>query len=383
MWSWMNWLADKARASGKELLLLNLDETSIPVTFTHTGGNVMRLDPTKKWHRPPRQRATRAEQRAYFTHVGLICNDVSIQPRLPQVIFVGEKLLPQQLWAAIQRDLPHNVYVKRMPKGWNNAKEHAVIIRLLGLILAPVLDRCQPVLMFDAVGLHLADEVMQQLTDARIWYLVIPARLTWLLQPLDTHGFAKYKRYLRSRFQDVVAAADEANVTQRMVGLVVQAIQSVLNGNAWASAFARNGLDGSQANVSKYIKQMLEYEVLPGYPRTRPSADDLHLCWPRNRLINHDAVWRPLPAAEPALGLLALPAPPPALPPPHPVLEAHGSAPHPLAIADQELAVAATSGGPEPASGATPGQVVHAAALPPPPATTPRLRLREKQASSQ
>ena len=185
MWSWMNWLADKARESGKELLLLNLDETSIPVSFTHTGGNVMLLDPTKKWHRPPRQRATRAEQRAYFTHVGLICNDVSIQPRLPQVIFVGEKLLPQQLWAAIQRDLPHNVYVKRMPKGWNNAKEHAVIIRLLGLILAPVLDRCQPVLMFDAVGLHLADEVMQQLTDARIWYLVIPARLTWLLQPLD------------------------------------------------------------------------------------------------------------------------------------------------------------------------------------------------------
>ena len=45
----MNWLADKARESGKELLLLNLDETSIPVTFTHTGGNVMRLDPTKKF----------------------------------------------------------------------------------------------------------------------------------------------------------------------------------------------------------------------------------------------------------------------------------------------------------------------------------------------
>ena len=48
MWSWMNWLADKARESGKELLLLNLDETSIPVTFTHAGGNVMRLDPIKK-----------------------------------------------------------------------------------------------------------------------------------------------------------------------------------------------------------------------------------------------------------------------------------------------------------------------------------------------
>ena len=94
------------------------------------------LDPTKNWHRPPRQAATRAEKRAYFTHVGLICNDVAIQPKLPQVIFVGEKLLTQAAWAAIQPELPDNVYVKRMVKGWNNAEQHAVIIRLLGLILA-------------------------------------------------------------------------------------------------------------------------------------------------------------------------------------------------------------------------------------------------------
>ena len=51
---WMNSLADKAHDSGKKLLLLNLIETSIPVSFTHTGGNVMLLDPTKKCHRPPR-----------------------------------------------------------------------------------------------------------------------------------------------------------------------------------------------------------------------------------------------------------------------------------------------------------------------------------------
>ena len=183
---------------------------------------------------------------------------MAIQPKLPQVIFVGEKLLTQAAWAAIQPELPDNVYVKRMMKGWNNAQEHAVIIRLLGLILAPLLDTCQPVLMFDAVGLHLADEVMLELTVASMWYLVIPARLTWLLQPLDTHGFAKYKRYLRNRFQEIVAGAEERTLTQRMVQLVVETIRVVLNGNRWASAFVSNGLDGSQANVSKYIKQMLK-----------------------------------------------------------------------------------------------------------------------------
>ena len=103
--------------------------------------------------------------------------------------------------AAIQQQLPDNVYVEKLPKGWNNHKECAIIIRLFGLILAPVLARYQPVLMFDAVGIHLADEVMQELAAANIWFSVIPARLTWLLQPLDTHGFAKYKRYLKRVFQ--------------------------------------------------------------------------------------------------------------------------------------------------------------------------------------
>ena len=95
-----------------------------------------------------------------------------------------------------------------------------------------------------------------------------------------------------------------------MVCLVVQTIRAVLNGNRWAAAFVSNGLDGSQAKVSKYIKDMLEYDVLPQYTRTRPNADALRLCWPRNRLVNHAIVFQPLPEADPVPGMLALPAPP-------------------------------------------------------------------------
>ena len=95
-----------------------------------------------------------------------------------------------------------------------------------------------------------------------------------------------------------------------MVRLVVQTIRAVLNGNRWAAAFVSNGLDGSQANVSKYIKDMLEYDVLPQYARARPNADALRRCWPRNRLVNHAIVFQPLPEADPVPGMLALPAPP-------------------------------------------------------------------------
>jgi len=140
--------------------------------------------------------------------------------------------------------------------------------------------------------------------------LVIPARLTWLLQPLDTHGFAKYKRDLRISFHETVAGDGEANLTHRMVRLVVQTIRAVLNGNRWAAAFVSNGLDGSQAKVSKYIKDMLEYDVLPQYARARPNVVAPRLCWPRNRLVNHAIVCKPLLEADPVPGMLALLAPP-------------------------------------------------------------------------
>ena len=46
--------------------------------------------------------------------------------------------------ATIQAELPDNVYVKRMPRGWNNTREHCIIIRLSRLVLQPLLERYQP-----------------------------------------------------------------------------------------------------------------------------------------------------------------------------------------------------------------------------------------------
>ena len=151
--------------------------------------------------------------------------------------------------AAIQPHLPDNVYVKRLKEGWNNHEEHVILVRLLGLILEPLFERYQPVLIFDASPLHIHDDVMAELAARSIWYLVIPARLTWLLQPLDTHGFAKYKRHLEQRFQDSLASSAGRSVREHMVRLVVDTIRAVLQGNCWAGAFASNGLDGDQTNV--------------------------------------------------------------------------------------------------------------------------------------
>ena len=379
VWSWCNWLTAEATNAGKTLLLLNLDETPVPLTFTHAQGNVMRLDPARAWLRAPRQQSNRGEQRSYFTHVGLICNDPAVQPLLPQVIFVGAKLMTEATFATIQMELPGNVYVKKMKKGWNNAEQHCIIIQLLSLVLQPLRERYQPLLMFDAAPLHLSDQVMGELATASIWYLVIPARLTWLMQPLDTHAFARYKRYLKMLFQDRDRRDQAHNATLLMVRLVIHTIRAVLQGYHWGPAFASNGLTGNQDTVSMYIKGELEYERLPLYPPLCPTVEVLRFCWPRNRVVNEAVVWIPGPARNPAAASGALGPPPPAAPANDPSAPAAALAGPHLTAAHGASGVGASSS----TAGAGAANLPPGSGVPPPgpAARTARKRLHQKTGS--
>ena len=78
MWSWSQWLIEKAKANGKEPLLLNLDETSIPLEFTHARGNVVCKIGRGKIKDLPKQKASRSATRCFFTHVAIICNDSAV-----------------------------------------------------------------------------------------------------------------------------------------------------------------------------------------------------------------------------------------------------------------------------------------------------------------
>ena len=46
--------------------------------------------------RPPTQRATRMQLRMGLTHVGIICDNVEVQPLLPQVLIVPDNVLKKR-----------------------------------------------------------------------------------------------------------------------------------------------------------------------------------------------------------------------------------------------------------------------------------------------
>ena len=287
MWSWCQWLCQKARTNGKVPLLINLDETSIPLEFTHARGNIIaKLSRQKlKSENLPKQTASRSAVRCFFTHVALICNDSAVQPLLPQVLFIAGNHLPWAVWSDIQRILPKNVFVRRQKSGWSNAEQHQIILRVLHLALGPVLAHMQPILSFDCAPIHLHGSTIGLLGELEIWWFLIPKKLTWLLQPLDTHAFMKYKRYIRKRWMDRLAARTGRRNVFDIVQIVLGAIRHVLQGHQWKNAFKENGIGEDSACTSRYIKNQLKWQELPPIVPAPPVQEMLATAWPLNRRL--------------------------------------------------------------------------------------------------
>ena len=306
-----------AIASGRRVLALNLDETNIPAVFTHLRGNVVAAGAAQRGAEEAMQPVSKGLDRQTFTLVAIICSESALQPLLPQVILASKALLLMDTWDDLQENLPDNAYVKHNATGWNNEAVLVEIITILGLILEPFLAEYQPVLFMDAAGFHLTAAVMSALAAARIWFVCIPARITWLLQPCDTHCFLRLKRWLRRAFLDRVDARDGERPLAHMIRLAVRAAtRELLQAKRWRPAFEQNGLLGSQADLSSFVRKQVADLAAHPVPATRPDLAALRLCWPRGRAIPEE-VWSALPPVDPpALAALADAAPLLALPPP-------------------------------------------------------------------
>ena len=90
-WQWSNFLETRCRA-GKQILHINMDESSIPLWWSAQRGFVAK--PThghgnRKRFLREEQKVSLGTRRSAFTLMACICNDPIIQRTLPQVILVN------------------------------------------------------------------------------------------------------------------------------------------------------------------------------------------------------------------------------------------------------------------------------------------------------
>ena len=266
-------------------MFINLDETSIACSWPQVRGNIVK---PKWWLRKkqgPTAKAKLKTIRSAVTHVALISDRPDVQAVLPQ-IFIGSGVA----FPAAEMDVPHKpavVQYWRQKSSWNSVELMQRVIRELAASLA-ARPNLQPILIMDAAPIHLHTDVLEQGMKSNIWLACVPAGLTWLLQPLDTHVFALYKRWLRNQFR---ALRSQGPVScQQWLQLLGRGATTFLAGRRWRRAFESTGITGSKQNLSSALK---EYFCEAGHGLAAPappSEEDLQLVLPRRRKT-HRTLW--------------------------------------------------------------------------------------------
>jgi hypothetical protein len=144
----------------RQILFLNMDETSIPYTMTHLPGCV-----AVEGTRLPRMAVRKQDMRGALTYVSVVCDMQHIQGKLPHYLFGSETKLTKKLLKG-QHALPQTcLRVIRQKSAWTSSKNISMIVKDLAGVLKSWPD-LQAILLLDVASPHLAKEVMEAVNDA-------------------------------------------------------------------------------------------------------------------------------------------------------------------------------------------------------------------------
>ena len=280
---------------GKTPLRINMDETSVCL-FQGLGKGIVFID---KKRSPPVQLVATSKRRCCLTHVAFICDRPDIQQVLPQVLIGNETTLPARRLAALRAASPRNVWILRQKSAWSNQFTCAWIMELLAAALAPFTATVQPILLFDAVRIHITRLVLAACVRSGIWPILVPARVTWLLQPLDVAVFFGYKLRLRKAYRRARAASPTGDIDiSEFLPCVYDAIEHAMEHRPWADAFDRTGFNRRQSSVSDTVRRYLALEGPANAGASWPTLDQLRSCFPRRAVVPQALLYRPfLPVA--------------------------------------------------------------------------------------
>ena len=176
------------------------------------------------------------------------------------------------------------------------------------------------VVAWDAASQHLNIIVLRHARRLGIHVLLIPTGLTWLLQPLDSHVFASFKRTAH-RLQLEARAGTEAGILQRAgwIDLLETAVVATLVRRRWERSLTRNGVTGDMSDLRPRVRACL--------PDGRPPAgnplndEEMSLLIGRRRAGLAGLLCSPFPRERdvaPAEDRVEAVPPPPLPPPAHP-----------------------------------------------------------------
>ena len=284
-WRWLNFLHHQA--GQKPVVNVNLDETAIKLMPNRRiGFMVARARHVRRSPQSLSSTATKTQLRGTFTHVCLVCDNAALQPHLPQFLIMSEALFTKTEMQGFRQNLPSNIVLLHRPSSWMKANIFQVVLQMLKTVVQEHLGDWQIVFTADCYKAHITQNVWKTCTDLDIFYAVIPAKLTWAIQPCDTHVFAKLKKMLQDKCMQAMLRSQSGSLSKDMlVTALISTVVELLNPGDWKKAFNDNGLCGPGSLISQRVLQKLNYDAPPNVGHDLPTLQQLQSVWPKNAII--------------------------------------------------------------------------------------------------
>lgn len=253
---WMRWVLAELSAIGAPVVV-NMDETLMSNIGLDKKGVVANM---RRCAASAGVQAKRMRPLPRTSLLAAISNDVSVQRALPQL------RLPRRMGAQAatrpQLDAYGSAGAPQMAmhggSGWNNTAVMKIWCRALRKAVSTVAPGRPLVLVMDDCSIHICDEIVAQCTRLRIALCIVPARMTWLLQPLDTHVFSRLKAALRKNMFEALAARGAGSLsTAATVRLQGSTIRQVIVDGDWSEVMSRAGLSDVGGELRPSLRDML------------------------------------------------------------------------------------------------------------------------------
>lgn len=286
--------------------MINIDETALAYSWARQKGTIVCRDRLPNGRSLRTEQASRNDMRGNVTHMACICDDSSIQPLLPQILMGNHSKFTIRLLNSVAGQLPPNIRLWRQESSWNS---HSTMRKALGILrrsLQPIASTHSIILILDMARVHIHHTIYQHAKQCGIRLLYVPARLTWLLQPCDTHLFARFKNELRRRWHEERCQSESGIISSAgWLHIIAQAIRVVIQGNKWRNSFSETGAIDDQAGLSKYILGHMGLLEPFAAPSTPPPLENVRRIFPKGLKFNVEnyVLW-PTTQAEEAAPLL-------------------------------------------------------------------------------
>lgn len=264
---WIRYVLDVSLRD-KYYVVVNVDETGVSTMKASKPGYVTGgVRRRRHLHSYEHQWTDRSNVKTTF--MGVICDQPHLQPHLPQV-FLPKYTQNAAVPAALRTRYDRQGYPFQFWHRTNGTVTPAVF-RLWARGLRSAVQSFNRdawiVLVMDCHSSHLDLSTVEYLQRLGIICIVVPAALTWLLQPLDVYVYSEFKRSYRQNLE-VAAASHVGHASQgSWLASVTKAARETIVNRDWGDEFDRLGFGirpvGLRSQVYQYIGDVGLFPALP------------------------------------------------------------------------------------------------------------------------